>query len=115
MKKLQIYSFFILPFRFSKEIANCFGKENNQKDFVSFLLFNTALLLNKSLDVKFYESMSFNLINVLYLYEYIFIESNSGKAIQIVVVKIITILFNHMVQIQESNKLVSNLNPLKNL
>ena len=112
MKKLQIYSFFILPFRFSKEIANCFGKENNQKDFVSFLLFNTALLLNKSLMKNF---MNFNLINVLYLYEYIFIESNSGKAIQIVVVKIITILFNHMVQIQESNKLVSNLNPLKNL
>ena len=93
-----------LPFRFSIEIANCFGKENNKKDFASFLLFNTALLLKKSLDVKFYESMNFNLINVLYLYEYIFIESNSEKAIQIVVVKIITILFNHMVQIQESNK-----------
>ena len=44
-----------LPFRFSIEIANCFGKENNKKEFVSFLLFNTALLLNKSLDEKFYE------------------------------------------------------------
>ena len=71
MKKLQIYSFFILPFRFSKEIANCFGKENNQKDFVSFLLFNTALLLNKSLMKK----ESFFDIYVKAMYEGLYIGS----------------------------------------
>ena len=112
VKKLlsHIYSFFEdnfdckdiiieiqLPFRFSTKIINCFEKENNNNDFVAFLLFNMALLLNKSLDEKFYQSMNFNLINILYLYEHIFIHSNSKDEIQIIIAKIITILFNNMV------------------
>ena len=106
-----------LPFRFSKELANCFEKEKNgqkesnkKKDFAAFLVFSEILLLSKSIDDIYFQSMNFNLITILNLYDYIFLYSNSEKELQIIVAKIIAVLFIHIVQFQENNILVSYLN-----
>ena len=95
------------PFKFSKELSNCF---ETKKDHEAFQIFNFLLLLSKEIDDNYFQSMNFILLNIFYLYEYVFIESNSEEKFQIIIAKIISTLFENMVQFQEQNKFVLNLN-----
>ena len=96
------------PFKFSKEIEKCF---KNKKDYITFQVFNMALLLNKKIDDNYFQSMNFAMMNIIVLYEYIFIKINSEIELQIIIAKIISLLFQNMTKFQIDNNFVTSLNP----
>ena len=95
------------PFKFSKELSNCFENNKNRE---AFKVFNFLLLLSKEIDGGNFQTMNLILLNIFYLYEYVFIESNSEEKLQIIIAKIISALFKNMVQFQKKNKFMLNLN-----
>ena len=96
------------PFKFSKEIEKCF---KNKKDYITFQVFNMALLLNKKIDDNYFQSMNFAMMNIIVLYEYIFIKINSEIELLIIIAKIISILFKNMTKFQIDNNFVTSFNP----
>jgi len=96
-----------IPFKFSNDLINCF---ENRKDFAAFQVFNLVSLLNKNIDEKNFQSMNFILLDILILYEYIFTGYDWEEGTQIIVAKIISFAFKHMIQFQDQNKFISTLN-----
>ena len=96
------------PFKFSKSIINCF---QNKKDYVSFQIFNMALLLLKKIEDIYFKSMDFEMYNIIVLFEYLFIDMNTEKQLQIITAKIISTLFKEMLEFHIQNDFVANLNP----
>ena len=96
------------PFKFSKSIINCF---QNKKDYVSFQIFNIALLLLKKIEDIYFKSMDFEMYNIIVLFEYLFIDMNTEKQLQIITAKIISTLFKEMLEFHIQNDFVANLNP----
>ncbi len=96
------------PFKFSKSIINCF---KNKKDYVSFQIFNMALLLLKKIEDIYFKSMDFEMYNIIVLFEYLFIDMNTEKQLQIITAKIISTLFKEMIEFHIQNDFVANLNP----
>ena len=95
------------PFKFSKSIINCF---QNKKDYVSFQIFNMALLLLKKIEDIYFKSMDFEMYNIIVLFEYLFIDMNTEKQLQIITAKIISTLFKEMLEFHIQNDFVANLN-----
>jgi len=76
------------PFKYSKEIDKCF---KNKNDYFTFKEKNQRQPFSK------YEL--YYLEYYFYIYEYLFIETNSETQLQIVIAKIISILFKNMIKI----------------
>ena len=96
------------PFKFSKDIEKCF---KNKKNYISFQIFNMAILLREEIDDKHFQSMNFVVMDIIVLYIYIFLEINSEIQLQIIISKIISVLFNDMIKINGQNIFIRILNP----
>ena len=96
------------PFKFSKDIEKCF---KNKKNYISFQVFNMAILLREEVDDKLFQSMNFVVTDIIALYIYIFLEINSEIQLQIIISKIISVLFNDMIKINGQNIFIRILNP----
>ena len=96
------------PFKFSKDIEKCF---KNKKNYISFQVFNMAILLREEVDDKHFQSMNFVVMDIIALYIYIFLEINSEIQLQIIISKIISVLFNDMIKINGQNIFIRILNP----
>jgi hypothetical protein len=59
-----------IPYKNSENIKKCFCEND---DFISFLVFNLILLFYKNIPQKFCESYNFHLLEIVILYDYIYI------------------------------------------
>ena len=98
---------YIIPYKDSKKIKNCFCE--NDDDFISFLIFNLVLLNYKKIHQSFYDSIYFDILEIVLLYDYIFIRGCvKNNIIKYEVTKVIKIILNDYTATSEINSNLKN-------
>ena len=96
-----------IPYKNSENIKKCFCEND---DFISFLVFNLILLFYKNIPQKFCESYNFHLLEIVILYDYIYIcGSIKKKELKFEVIKVIKEIFNIYTSLSEIKSIFSNL------
>ena len=65
----------------------------------------------KKIEDIYFKSMEFEMYNIIVLFEYLFIDMNTEKQLQIIIAKIISTLLKEILEFHIRNDFVANLNP----